>query len=180
MRLLISEILERIEAASSRAEKIALLKMYESPCLRGLMRINFDKTVSMDLPPGIPEKFKKIDDKPIGIDHSMLELEYKKFYIWLNKSLNLTRHKKEALFLDLLESLHYKEAEVLCLIKDQTLQYRFPSITEDLIRETWEYLMPPKEKPLVEKQEDEGIIEKIKKSSNYKGRKKGSKNKPKD
>ncbi len=179
MRLLISEILDKIELASTKEEKIALFKKHETPCLRGLMRINFDNTVSMHLPKGIPPVFNKIDDKPIGMDHSYLEMEYKKFYIWLDKSWNIDNKIRETQFIKLLEALHHKEAEILCLVKDQTLHYRYPSITEDIIRETWQHLMPPKEEPLVKPEEKEGIVAKVKKSSGHKGRVKGSKNKPK-
>ncbi len=179
MRLLISEILDNIELAQTKEEKIALFEKHESPCIRGLMRINFDKTVSMHLPKGIPPIFNKIDDKPIGIDHSYLETEYKKFYIWLDKSWNIDKKIRETQFIKLLESLHYKEAEILCLIKDKTLHYRYPSITEEIVRETWQHLMPPKEKEEVPETLADGLVNTVKKSGYRGGRKKGSKNKPK-
>lgn len=183
MRLLISEVLDKIELAPTKEEKIALFKKHETKCLRGLMRINFDSTVNMNLPKGIPPVFNKIDDKPIGMDHSYLEMEYKKFYIWLDSRWKIDQKIKETQFVKLLEALHHKEAEILCLVKDQTLHYRYPSITEDIIRETWQYLMPPKEELIVKPEEKEGIVEKIKKPSGRKGsgrgRVKGSKNKPK-
>lgn len=135
MKHLISEILDKVEKAKTKEEKIHIFRQYESPCLRGLMRINFDETISMKLPEGEPP-FKKEKDKPVGVDHNILEHEYKKFYIWLGQN-NLTQTKKELLFIQLLEGLHYTEAEVMCLIKDQHLKYRFPSITKKLVHEAY-------------------------------------------
>ena len=145
MKLTITEILDKIEKAPTKEEKKALFKQFETNCLRGLMRINFDKTVSMNLPDTDPP-YKKITDKPIGQDHSLLELEYRKFYVWLDKNVELSQAKKENLFIQMLENLHYTEAEVLLLIQKQNLRHRYPSITEELIRELWPNLMPPKVK----------------------------------
>lgn len=144
MKLTITEILDKIEKASTKQEKIALFKQFETNCMRGLMRINFDTTVSMNLPDTDPP-YKKITDKPLGMDHSLLEIEYRKFYVWLDKNVQLSQAKKEHLFIQLLENLHYTEAEVLLLVKNQNLRFRYPSITEDLIREIWPNLMPPKQ-----------------------------------
>lgn len=141
MKLLISEILPLIEKAETKQEKVKLLLQYETPCLRGLMKINFNPDVDMGLPLGTPP-YKKIDDKPIGTDHSSLEYEYKKFYFWLVPG-NLTKTKKEHLFVLMLEALHYTEAEILILVKDKSIQYRFPSITKELIQEVWPFLIPP-------------------------------------
>ena len=51
--------------------------------------------------------------------------------------------KRESLFIELLESLHYTEAELICLIKDGKLTEKYPSITEKLVRETFPNLLPP-------------------------------------
>lgn len=147
MKLLLSEVLEIVDQAKTREEKVSLLNQYQTPCLRGLMRINFDDTVSMNLPEGTPP-YKKEDDKPIGHDHVLLEKEYRKFYIWLSPT-QLTQTKKEMLFIQMLESLHPSEAEIMILVKDKKLQCRYTTITEDLIRETWEFLMPPSTKKQV-------------------------------
>lgn len=141
MQLLISEIIDQIDKAKTKQEKIELFKKHETPCLRGLMRINFDKTVTMGLPEGEPP-FKK-EDRPVGYQESTLLLEYRRFYIWLDSNQKLPKIKKEKLFIEMLEGLHHSEAEILCLIKDQKLQKKYKTVKEDLIREVWPQLLPP-------------------------------------
>ena len=51
--------------------------------------------------------------------------------------------KRESLFIEFLESLHYTEAELICLIKDGKLNEKYPSITESLVRKIFPELLPP-------------------------------------
>lgn len=143
MNLLISEILDLVDKAKTKEEKIKLLKQHETPCLRGLMKINFNTDVSMGLPEGEPP-YKK-EERPIGYQENTLFLEYRRFYIWLDPKTNLPKIKKEQLFIEMLEGLHHSEAEIMVLIKDHKLQKKFKNIKEDLIREVWPFLLPPKE-----------------------------------
>ncbi len=145
MKLLLSEILDKVKKAKTKEEKRAILKQHETPCLRGLMRINFDDSVKMDLPEGTPP-FKRETQKPIGHTHTILEYEYRKFYIWLDPKQRISATKKENAFIQTLEALHYTEADLLCLIKDKNLRHKFPSITDDLIRDVFEGCLPPKTK----------------------------------
>lgn len=137
-----SEVLDMFEKAKTREEKITILKKYEVPVLRALMRLNFDPSSSMNLPEGEPP-FKKEADKPAGYNESNLVQEYRRFYIWLDPNTNLPRTKKEQLFIELLEGLHVSEAEVLCLAKDKKLQTRYKSLKEDIVREAYPYTLPP-------------------------------------
>jgi hypothetical protein len=142
--LLQSEVLDLFERAKTRQEKLAVLKQHETPVLRALMRINFDPSVSMDLPEDVPP-FKRDPTVPIGYNHTNLVTEYKRFYIWLDKSLNINKVKKEQLFIEMLEGLHYSEAELLCFAKDKKLQKKYKSLKEDIVREAYPATLPPKE-----------------------------------
>lgn len=148
MSLLQSEILDLFEKAKTKKEKIDVLKKYETPVLRALMRINFDDTVKMDLPEGEPP-FKKESDKPIGYHESTLLLEYRRFYIWLDPKQKLPRVKKERLFIEMLEGLHVSEAELICLVKDKNLSKKYKSLKEDIVREAYPYTLPPVEEKKV-------------------------------
>lgn len=144
MHLLISEILELLEKATSKKEKIDILKRYEAPVLRGILRINFDPTVKMDLPEGEPP-FKKEVDRPRGMSPTTLQNEYRRFYIWVDPKTNLSKIKKESLFIELLESIDVSEAEVVCLAKDKKLHKKYKSLKEDVVREAFPFTLPPKE-----------------------------------
>lgn len=144
MNILFFELFEKVDTAKTKLEKVNLLLQYNSPPLRGLLRINFDPNLVMNLPEGEPP-FKKNLDKPIGYDETNLLTEFRRFYIWFDKDLNLSKLKREQLFVDLLEGLNYKEAEMLCLIKDKKLTTRFKSLKEDIVREAFPGLLPPLE-----------------------------------
>jgi hypothetical protein len=144
MSLLQSEILDLFEKAKTKQEKVAVLKKYESPVLRALMRINFDKNVKMSLPEGEPP-FRKETGKPIGYHESTLHLEYRRFYIWLDPNQKITPIRKERLFIEMLEGLHVSEAELICLAKDRNLSKKYKSLKEDIVREAYPNALPPKE-----------------------------------
>tara|TARA_R110000868_G_scaffold50628_1_gene161527 strand:- start:2446 stop:2913 length:468 start_codon:yes stop_codon:yes gene_type:complete len=144
MAQLISEILQEVEAVKSKEEKQNVLRQYDTPLLRTIMRLNFDPMLVMDLPEGEPP-YNKDKDKPMGYQETNLQVEFKRFYIWLTPQPNLPRMKKEALFIGLLESLHWTEAEVMVLAKDRQLQTKYKSLTEDLIRSVYDGCLTPKE-----------------------------------
>lgn len=143
MHLLQSEVLDLADKAKTKQEKIEILKKYETPVLRALMRINYDPNVKMDLPEGDPP-FKKENDKPIGYQESNLITEYRRFYIWLDDKQKLPRVKKERLFIEMLEGLHISEAELIILVKDRKLTKKYKTIKEDIIREAYPNSLPPK------------------------------------
>ena len=150
MNLLVSEILDKFEVAKTREEKIAVLKNNVTDPLLVLLRLNYDHMLKMDLPEGEPP-FRKDTDKPIGYNESSLQLELRRFYVWLDPRTNLPKIKKESLFVSLLEGIHWTEAEALCLAKDRKLHTKYKSLKEDMVREAFPLALTPK--PPVEKTE---------------------------
>ena len=150
MNLLVSEILDKFEVAKTREEKIAVLQNNVTDPLLVLLRLNYDHMLKMDLPEGEPP-FRKDTDKPIGYSESSLQLELRRFYVWLEPTTNLPKLKKESLFVSLLEGIHWTEAEALCLAKDRKLHTKYKSLKEDIVREAFPLALTPK--PPVEKTE---------------------------
>lgn len=151
--LLVPEILDKFEAAKTKEEKIAVLRENVNDPLLVLLRLNYDHMLKMDLPEGEPP-FRKDTDKPIGYSESSLQLELRRFYIWLEPTTNLPKLKKEALFVTMLEGIHWTEAEVLCLAKDRKLQTRYKSLKESIVREAFPRALTPKPEK-VEKEKEE-------------------------
>jgi len=143
MNLLVPEVLDLVEKAKNKADKVQVLKQNETPGVRGILRLNFDTNVKFDLPEGEPP-FRKDKDRPIGYQPANLITEVKRFYIWVDPKQNISRLRKEQLFVEMCEGLHYTEAEVLCLAKDRKLKERYKSLNEDLVREAFPGLIPPK------------------------------------
>lgn len=144
MNLLMSEIFDTVEKAKSRQEKINILKQHETPALRGVLKINFHPGVQMDLPEGEPP-YRKEFDRPVGYQETNLITEYRRFYIWLDPNQNLSKIRKEKLFIEMLEGLHLSEAETLCLAKDKQLSKKWKTLKEDIVREAFPMILPPKE-----------------------------------
>lgn len=142
MNLLLSELFEKIDQAKTKEEKVAILKHNERPVLRGILKINYDPNVKMDLPEGEPP-FRKEKDKPVGYQETNLITEYRRFYIWLDPKQNISKTRKETLFIEMLEGLHVSEAELIILVKDRKLTKKYKTIKEDIVRAAFPGLLPP-------------------------------------
>lgn len=95
------------------------------------MRIVFEYAFIPDnkfiLPEGDPP-FKP-DPAPLTMSRSNFIMELRRLYIFTKKREDLAAIRREALFIQLLESIHPSEAKVLLAIKDQKLDELFKNIT---------------------------------------------------
>ena len=131
----IHEILELASKQRSKAKKIEILQEYETDALKSIFIWNFDETVISVLPAGdVP--FNK-NEVPVGTDHTSLRREYKQLYHFVkggNDQLSKTR--RESMFIQMLEGLHPDEAEILVLVKDGQLNTKY-KITRDAVEEAY-------------------------------------------
>ena len=135
MKLLISEVLQKVSNAKTKAEKVKLLRQYNTPALRSLLIANYDDSVISMLPQGevpfVP------NDAPAGTEHTKLEHEFRKLYLFFKGGSNsLQQSKRESLFIQMLEGLHEDEARLLCLVKDKTLGKKY-KITKACVEEAF-------------------------------------------
>ena len=131
---LVSEIIQRTSNAKTRDEKIEILKHYDSPALRAVLIWNFDNRVESILPEG--EVPYTPNDAPIGTEHTKLSHEWRKFNYFVKGVSDLSMVKRETMFIQLLESLHSSEAELLCLVKDKQLHKRY-KVTKPVVQEAF-------------------------------------------
>ena len=146
MKTSIPQIFEEVEKAGSKESKIKVLRAYETPVLIGVLQVNFNPDVILHLPDGEPP-FKKDTSIPTGYSESNLYTEWRRMYIWLDPNINLTKMRKEQLFTQMLEGVHWTEAETVCLAKDKKLQTKYKSLKEDLVREAFPNILPPAKTP---------------------------------
>jgi len=119
----------------TRQDKINILKEYEDPSIKAIFIWNFDESVQSVVPEG-PVPYKE-NEVPVGTDHTSLRREYKNLYHFVkggNDSLSSLR--KETMFIQLLEGLHPKEAEIICLVKDKQLTTKY-KISFDIVKEAY-------------------------------------------
>ena len=134
MQLLMNEVLQKVSNAKTKAQKIKLLRELNSPALRSILIANFDESVISMLPDGdVPYK---PNDAPEETEHTKLIQEYRKLYLFFKGGANISQARRETLFIQLLEGLHAKEAEVLTLIKDKKIGKRW-KITRQCVEEAF-------------------------------------------
>jgi len=134
MQLLLNEVLQKVSNAKTKAQKIKLLQQFNTPALRAILIANFDESIISMLPPGdVP--FTK-NEAPEDTEHTRLNHEYRKLYLFFKGGANISQTRRESLFIQLLEGLHEKEAEVLCLVKDRKVGKRW-KITRQCVEEAF-------------------------------------------
>ena len=116
-----NEILELVSEQKTDAKKVAILKEYECDALKSLFIWNFDDSIISLLPEGnVPYK---PNENPLGTDHSSLRREQRNLYMFVkggNDALSTIR--RETIFIQMLEGLHPKEADIVIAVKDKALE----------------------------------------------------------
>ncbi len=135
MKLLISEVLQKVSNAKTKARKIELLQQHNTDALRMLLIWNFDDSVISELPTG--EVPFQANEAPVGTEHTVLEKEARLLYNFVQGGNNgLQQSRRENMFIQMLEGLHKDEANVLCLVKDKQLGKKY-KITKACVTEAF-------------------------------------------
>ena len=116
-----NEILELVDEQKSDAKKVAILQEYECDILKSLFIWNFDDSVISLLPQGtVPYK---PNENPLGTDHSSLRREQRSLYNFVKGGNDqLSTIRRETIFIQMLEGLHPKEADIVIAVKDGNLE----------------------------------------------------------
>ena len=133
---LISEIFTKINNAKDKPKKIEVLRQYDTPGMRMILKGAFDPKIEWELPEGTPPYIE--NEAPAGTEHTYLEVEAKRLYnfaIGGNDQLNKIR--KETLFIQMLEGLHASEAKVLIDVKNKSLNKTYKGLTSDMVKEAF-------------------------------------------
>ena len=139
--LLIPEVLKLIHNAESRKERVRLLVTHKSEALLAILRGTHDPEIAWD---GLPdaEPVWRADTAPEGISPSSLFLESKKFaYFVKNMTPDVAKFTREKIFVDILESVHPTEAQ---LVLDMVFKRKQTAdgLTPKLILEAFPGLFP--------------------------------------
>lgn len=138
-RKLVSEVLEEAGKIIKRDERIKFLQLNKSPGLTDILRIQYDDTVVSALPEGAPNY--RQDDAPKDYQYTILNKAYTQFKYFFKGPIanDMKPLKRESLFLNLLETLHVEEAELLIAAKDKKMKYK--GITKKLVRDAFPNLI---------------------------------------
>ena len=130
-----TEILDLVSSQRTKKQKIEVLQEYRNEALVSLLIWNFDDTCFSALPAGgVPYT---PNEAPAGTEHTSLRQEVRHFYNFVqggNPSLSKTR--REAIFIQILETLHPDEAQLLVSVKDKCLE-DFYNLTQEVVAEAY-------------------------------------------
>lgn len=129
------EILEDVSSKKTRQEKIKALRSHKpNKALLALLQYTFHPDIVFDLPPGAPP-YKECDIPDV---ETRLYQEVRKLYIF-NKNTKINKVKKEVAFIEILESIHPKDAKILIAVKDKKNPAK--GITKKLVQEAFPGLL---------------------------------------
>lgn len=159
----IFEILDLAAKQRTNERKIEVLRTYEDPSLKSILIWNFDESVISVLPEGdVPyastgeqtsqsgtlsakiedavSKMSELNSNSLGsMDQGMSSIrkEYMMFYNFVKGGNDgLSSLRRETMFINILQGLHPKEAEILVLVKDKRLTDKY-KITQEIVKEAY-------------------------------------------
>ena len=133
---LISEIFTKINNAKDKPKKIEVLRQYDTPGMRMILKGAFDPKIVWELPEGTPPYIE--NEAPAGTEHTYLEVEARRLYNFAKGGNNtINKIRKETLFIQMLEGLHASEAKVLIDVKNKSLNKTYKGLTSDMVKEAF-------------------------------------------
>lgn len=126
------EIFTEIDIAPEFLKEETLRKHGNNTQFKKMLSIIFDPRIEWDLPEGMPPH-KRDETIPPDYAYTTLGRELKGMYVFFKPSPMKNNLKREMRYIELLEALHYTEADLITWIKDGKFCDKFQTITHDLI-----------------------------------------------
>ena len=136
--LLYSEILDKVHKAKTKDQKVSILKQNNSEGLRMVLKSSFDPKILWAIPEG--EVPYRANDVPAGTEHTVLAMEAKKLWHFIKGADKTTpQHKKETMFIQMLEGLHNSEAKLLIAAKDKKVHQMYKGLSTNVVKEAFDW-----------------------------------------
>ena len=135
---LMSEIATKVNNAKDKPRKLKVLKDHDSVALRQVLKGAFDPNIEWLLPKGdVPYE---TNDAPIGTEHTILQQEAKRLYLFTKGGDNtISQNKRETLFIQMLEGLSAEEAEFLVTVVNKKVNNKYKGFTASLVKEAFDW-----------------------------------------
>jgi hypothetical protein len=135
-------ILEQANKIKKIDDRVAFLQQHQSYGLRTLLQLNYDKRLTSALPEGSPpfKRLPEINNK--GHEGFFHQDARKMAYFVENPAHNLTRLKRENLFIEILENLPGPEADLIIACKDRKLTSLYKGITLAVVKKAFPDIIP--------------------------------------
>jgi hypothetical protein len=144
MNVSVYEMLDHINTLAGADLNSAIQFMQTSrgrPSIEAYLRFNFHPECVFLLPAGSPP-FKRKTDVPDGYCMTDLKQENRRMRIFMDANMNISTMRREQLWIQILEGLFWKEADMLNKIKDHRLTDMFPNITAALVKQAYPSMLP--------------------------------------
>ena len=136
--VMMSEIATKINNAKDKPRKLKVLKDNDSVALRQVLKGAFDPKIEWLLPSG--EVPYKVNEAPIGTEHTLLSQEAKRLYLFTKGGDNtLSSTKRETLFIQMLEGLTGEEAKFLVAVVNKKVNNEYKGFTANLVKEAFDW-----------------------------------------
>ncbi len=134
---LVTILADVAKAKNKKEKKEVLLKHGNNGALKEILKYTYDPNIKFLLPPGNPPYKSVVDETE---NPTYLYGLVRKLYLFVEGgNPNLKSQRREYLFIELLESIHPKEAEILLQMKDKKLKCN--GLTYNLVKETFPKLI---------------------------------------
>lgn len=120
-----------LEEQVNRTKQVAKIDSTFAPLMRMAV---LEAERIQGLPTGMPDTFKPDTSLPDGFAHTDARAEFRRIknYQANGTMSKVPLHKRETLWVQMLEGMHWKESNILIHIKDQTLLDVYPNMREVL------------------------------------------------
>lgn len=137
---MVYEIIEKVAAAKTREDKIIILRQYHNNwALKDILRGTYDDKIQWNLPGGKPP-FDPADEQT----HPSSLTQHNKKFMYFVKGLQgdqMTAVKREKIFLDIIETVHPKDAELMLgMINKKSIK----GVTKKIVEEAFPDLIVSK------------------------------------
>jgi hypothetical protein len=128
MKLGVAEILKKASEITDEKQRIEWLRQNNSVALESMLRGAYDPKIVWLLPEGAPP-YKTND---LVDQQHRLYTEARKLYLFIEGgNPNLKQLRREALFIELLETLDPEDAKLLLAVKEKHIPY--PGVTKEVV-----------------------------------------------
>ena len=134
--LLVHEIIHAAAREKKKADTIQILQNHESWALKDILRGSYDTNIVWNIPSGIPPyEANKIDSIPSSLSRQNSKFRY---FVKGGPGDSMLKAKREKLYVQLLESIHPADAEiVLNMIQKKAIK----GITRNTVMEAFPGLL---------------------------------------
>jgi hypothetical protein len=155
------EVFDLAVKQRSNAKKVEVLQEYKDPSMMAVFIWNYDESIRSAIPEGNVPFAEAREIGVVGNDTSFsdslnkqivstemidsygsnnrttIRREYNNFFNFLvGGNDGLSNIRRETMFINMLQGLHPREAEIICLVKDKKLQSKY-NISFDVVKEAF-------------------------------------------